>query len=87
MLLKKSDFPLGLFIVFVVHSDDYDCSGHKGSFQFKRNKAISFSIEKNISDENYLIASLALLSIFAGIYVVAFFIGIKCIRCCPSMYM
>ncbi|KAI5745333.1 hypothetical protein M8J76_010178 [Diaphorina citri] len=87
MLLKKSDFPLGLFIVFVVHSDDYDCSGHKGSFQFKRNKAISFSIEKNISDENYLIASLALLSIFAGIYVVAFFIGIKCIRCCPSMYI
>ncbi|KAL1462447.1 hypothetical protein WDU94_014281 [Cyamophila willieti] len=77
MLLKKTDFPLGLFIVFVVHSDDSACSGSKDSTVSNRNKSISFRLEENISDQTYMMASLALLSIFVIVYVLAFFLGVR----------
>lgn len=86
MLVNKRDFPLGFFIVFVVHSEDSDCNRQPGSgIQFKRDKHISFSIERNISYENYLIATLVLLSIFAFIYMVALSIGMSCTGCQPNI--
>lgn len=84
--MNKRDFPLGFFIVFVVHSEDSDCNRQPGSgIQFKRDKHISFSIERNISYENYLIATLVLLSIFAFIYMVALSIGMSCTGCQPNI--
>uniref|UniRef100_A0A8D9A8Z7 SID1 transmembrane family member 1 n=1 Tax=Cacopsylla melanoneura TaxID=428564 RepID=A0A8D9A8Z7_9HEMI len=77
MLLKKSDFPLGLFIVFVVHSDDTACSGFKGGILSDRKKMISFRLEENISDQTYLMAALALLSVFAFVYMLAFIVGVR----------
>ncbi|RZF45637.1 hypothetical protein LSTR_LSTR010588 [Laodelphax striatellus] len=71
MLLTKEAFPLRVFLVFVVHSNDADCSGHidgnSGSPE-DRIKHVELEIIPSITYQDYLIAMAAVLIAFALMY-------------------
>ncbi|XP_039276620.1 SID1 transmembrane family member 2 [Nilaparvata lugens] len=75
MLLTKEAFPLRVFLVFVVHSNDGDCSGHiegNSGSPADRIKRVELEIIPSITYQDYLIAMAAVLIAFALMYIGAF---------------
>ncbi|XP_075216788.1 SID1 transmembrane family member 2-like [Lycorma delicatula] len=80
MLLTREAFPQRLFVIFVVHADDKDCTGHLSGADLIRNKTISFSVTRNITYQDYLFAVVAVVSVFSFTYLTALFLLIYCSR-------
>lgn len=70
IFLTKQQFPIGLYIAFVVHSTDEACLG-KPTFTENRNKTFTFILERSLGYEEYWVAVLAVLAVFVFIYIIA----------------
>uniref|UniRef100_A0A1B6CMV4 SID1 transmembrane family member 1 n=1 Tax=Clastoptera arizonana TaxID=38151 RepID=A0A1B6CMV4_9HEMI len=62
IMLTRAEYPLGFYIVFIVHSDDNACFT-KSTFQENRSKTLSFRLEPSLGPDKYLIAILAVFGI------------------------
>lgn len=69
-LFQKEEFPLGMFIVFVVHSTNEACSS-KPSSNGNRDKFLTFKLESSIGAWNYIKAVSAVLIAFFMIFLTA----------------
>jgi hypothetical protein len=88
----REEFPRGVFVVLVVKGDDMECNrkasvgpmwarfvcGAPGS-EPCRTKTASLMIERKITEEEYLLATLGAFVMFIGAYVVTFLIS--CVLC------
>lgn len=75
MMLTREAFPKRLFVVFVVHADDEDCTGHAGSLP-NREKKVTFSITRSISYKEYLVAMITVVTVFSVTYLLALFFAL-----------
>ena len=87
----RSAFPNGVFIVFVVKADDEQCltlppppilNDDAAGTEF-RTKRVSFLVERKITRDEYLAATLGAVGIFTLCYVVV--LSISCMLCFKQM--
>jgi dsRNA-gated channel SID-1 len=74
--LQKDKFPLGFFLVMVVHGDDAACLSSTPLQSQTRHKIVNFSLRKKISYEEYLVATFGAFGVFAIFYAVSFIVAI-----------
>lgn len=79
LFLQKEDFPLGFYLVFVVHSDDTQCTKDARLIQknkvVPRFKTVTFIVHEKITDVEYIVAIFGTFGIFFTFYVFAFLIS------------
>ncbi|CAI6349746.1 unnamed protein product [Macrosiphum euphorbiae] len=73
IIISKDEYPLGLFIVFVVHSDNSACN--RGNYQAtnSRTKSISFVVKPTVDFNYQIINCLIVTFIFISILVLTTF--------------
>ncbi len=81
----RSQFPHGAFLVLVVKSDDEVCRTKAVADDFLlqslyRQKNVTFSIERKISEQEYLAATAGILFIFGTVYLLV--LAVSCTLCC-----
>jgi hypothetical protein len=76
LILQKDKFPLGFFLVMVVHGDDMACQSSTPLQSPTRHKIVNFSLRKKISYDEYLVATFGAFGVFAVFYAVSFIVAI-----------
>nr|AUZ94236.1 sid-1 [Recilia dorsalis] len=74
IFLRKSEFPEGLFVVFVVHSSNEACHKHRSGGDRNQTKSLQFTLEPSISQWDYIVAVASVLVVFLLIYLSAAFL-------------
>ncbi|CAG7721990.1 unnamed protein product [Allacma fusca] len=80
MTIQKEDFPFGFYVVFVVHSDDTECTKDARLITMSskispRVKNVVFMVNEKITDDEYIIATFGTIGVFSLFYMLAFFIS------------
>ncbi|XP_054277940.1 SID1 transmembrane family member 1-like [Macrosteles quadrilineatus] len=69
IFLRKAEFPVGLFVVFVVHSTKEACHKFNTGADHNQTKTVQFALEKSISEWDYIVAVCSVLIGFLIIYM------------------
>ncbi|XP_046382561.1 SID1 transmembrane family member 1-like [Ischnura elegans] len=69
--VMKESYPRGLYVVFVVKGDDWECTGKETTGSDSRNKSLTFVLQPGITEEYYIIATAASLVIFLLFYLLS----------------
>ncbi|XP_071441982.1 SID1 transmembrane family member 1-like [Hetaerina americana] len=67
--IMKESYPHGLYVVFVVQGDDWECTGKQTTGDSSRNKSLTFVLQPGITEQYYLVATVSSLMVFLLFYI------------------